>query len=42
MSEIPESARLGHHVVIEDDVIIGENVVIGHHTTILAGTKIGQ
>ncbi|GGN57074.1 acyltransferase [Oceanobacillus indicireducens] len=42
MSSIPKSTHLGHHVVIEDGVSIGENVVIGHHTVILQGTQIGE
>src|SRR5699024_12572135 len=42
LSNIPQSAKLGQHVVIEENVNIGKNVVIGHHTTILAGTKIGD
>lgn len=42
MSDIPESAQLGNHVVIEKDVVIGKNAFIGHHTTILKGTKIGD
>lgn len=40
MPDIPESVHLGNHVVIEDDVTIGENVVIGHHAVILKGTII--
>ena len=40
MSPIPKSTRLGHHVVIEDGVSIGEHVVIGHHSVILQGTQI--
>lgn len=40
MSSIPKSVQLGRHVVIEDDVTIGEHVVIGHHSVILKGTKI--
>ncbi|GGB49036.1 acyltransferase [Lentibacillus populi] len=42
MSTIPKSVKLGNHVAIEQDVMIGENVVIGHHTTILRGTEIGD
>lgn len=42
MSDIPKSAQLGNHVVIEDNVTIGEDVVIGHHTIILEGTHIGD
>lgn len=40
MPNIPKSVTLGDHVVIEEDVTIGENVVIGHHSVILKGTTI--
>lgn len=33
---------VGKHVVIEDDVTFGNNVVIGHNTVILKGTRIGN
>lgn len=42
MSHIPKSTQIGKHVVIEENVTLGENVVIGHHTIILAGTHIGD
>lgn len=41
-SQLPESVKLGQHVVIEEGVKIGENVTIGHHTVILKGTVIGD
>lgn len=42
MSHIPESVKMGSHVVLEEEVSIGENVVIGHNTVILKGTQIGD
>jgi len=36
------TAQIGHHVVIEKDVYIGQNVRIAHNTVILAGTHIGN
>lgn len=40
--QLPESIKLGQHVVIEEGVTIGENVTIGHHTVILKNTIIGD
>lgn len=40
MTNMPRSAQVGNHTVIEKDVHIGKNAVIGHHTVILQGTKI--
>ncbi|WP_158737178.1 N-acetyltransferase [Alteribacillus sp. YIM 98480] len=40
MTHIPESAKVGKNVVIEEGVQIGERVTIGHNTVILKGTRI--
>ncbi|WP_059103224.1 N-acetyltransferase [Shouchella shacheensis] len=42
MSKLPASIKIGHHVVIENEVVIGENVVIGDHTVIMNGTQLGD
>lgn len=42
MPNIPKSAKLGDHVVMEENVSIGENVIIGHHSVLLKGTQIGD
>ncbi|WP_409340877.1 hypothetical protein [Paenibacillus sp. MBLB4367] len=39
---VPESARIGQHVVIEDDVVLGERVELGHFCVLLKGTTIGE
>ncbi|MBP7461032.1 MAG: N-acetyltransferase [Candidatus Delongbacteria bacterium] len=37
-----EGTTFGHHVVIEEDVIIGCHVRIGHHVVIHAGSRLGD
>jgi len=34
--------KIGKYCVIEEDVIVGDNVVIGHHCTLKSGTIIGN
>ena len=39
---IPETAILGHNVVVEDDVEIGPGTEIGHNVVIRRGVRIGE
>ncbi|MBI4734034.1 MAG: N-acetyltransferase [Rubrobacteridae bacterium] len=38
---VPQSALIGHNVIIESGVVLGENVEIGHNVVIHERTKIG-
>lgn len=37
-----KDVRVGHYVIIEDDVVLGNNVKIGNRVTLKAGTRIGD
>lgn len=37
-----KEVNLGCYVIIEEDVIVGDNVKIGHRTTLKKGTRIGD
>ena len=41
-AKIGKAFVYGHHVVIEDDVIIGDDVEIGHNVVIRSGVRIGD
>ncbi|MGZ4117637.1 MAG: DapH/DapD/GlmU-related protein [Bacteroidia bacterium] len=41
-SKISKKVKIGHNVVIEEGVEIGEETIIGHNTVILKGTIIGK
>jgi len=41
-ARVGKGCKLGHNVVILDDVQIGDNVYIGHNVVIHEGTKIGD
>jgi acetyltransferase-like isoleucine patch superfamily enzyme len=34
--------KVGHHCVIEEDVLVGDNVKLGHHVVLKSGTRFGN